>query len=83
MVEGRFINRGKRGVVYSNSMLIYHEIILFMLLNSNPPFFPLSKHVIRFHEIPTDAIQRILQWGFHSCFEFKWHNDLETRIRES
>ena len=32
-------------------------------LELQPAIFPLSQHVIRFHELPADTTQRFLQYG--------------------
>ena len=50
--------------------IAFREFSVF--LNANPP---LSKHIIRFHELSAETTQYI----FHNFLEFKWHNDLETR----
>ena len=34
------------------------------MIKLQPAIFPLSKHVIRFHELPAEAMQCILQWAF-------------------
>ena len=45
-----------------NEELKFEKIQLYILhVKLQPAIFPLSQHVIRFHELPVDTTQRFLQ----------------------
>ena len=41
--------------------MIFRCLIIYTILKLQPAIFPLSQHVIRFHELPADTTQRFLQ----------------------
>ena len=46
-------------IVIVSHVINYSSYLLFIKLH--PAIFPLSQHVIRFHELPADTTQRFLQ----------------------
>ena len=51
------LNQTKESAPYPGS----HEHSCFPFVKLQPTIFPLCKHIIRFHELPAETVQRILQ----------------------